>query len=72
MDLYVEEDVPAPDSGHLASYVAVTDGSSVVEAMSALRSLTPQLRSEVAMAIARKRAPELVFVPAVFAGGEDE
>jgi len=72
MDLFVEEVVPAPDCGHLAAYVAITDGSSVVDALSALRSLTPQLRSEVAMAIARKRAPELVFVPAVFAGGEDE
>jgi hypothetical protein len=30
------------------------------------------LRSEVAMAIARKRAPELMFVPVSAQGGSDE
>jgi len=38
----------------------------------ALRRDAPRLRSEVAAAITRKRAPELSFVPAIAAGGHDE
>jgi ribosome-binding factor A len=44
----------------------------VGDALSALRHDAPRLRSEVALAITRKRAPELTFVPAVPDGGNDE
>ena len=40
--------------------------------MSALRRETPRLRTEVAHAIARKRAPELAFIPAMWIGGGHE
>jgi len=71
-DLFVDEVSPGPDCGHLLVHIVVQDGYSVVDAMSALRSDTSRLRSEVAMAIARKRAPELSFVPVSVRGGDDE
>ncbi len=71
-DLFVEEVSPTPDCGHLLAHVVVSDGYAIADVMSALRSETPRLRSEVAMAIARKRAPELAFIPAFLNGGEYE
>jgi ribosome-binding factor A len=71
-DLFVDEVSPGPDCGHLVVHIVVQDGYSVVDAMSALRSDASRLRSEVAMAIARKRAPELFFVPVSARGGDDE
>jgi len=71
-DLFVDEVSPGPDCGHLLVHIVVQDGYSVVDAMSALRSDASRLRSEVAMAIARKRAPELFFVPVSVRGGDDE
>lgn len=71
-DLFVDEVSPGPDCGHLLVHVIVQDGYSVVDAMNALRSDASRLRSEVAMAIARKRAPELSFVPVSVQGGGDE
>ena len=71
-DLFVDEVSPGPDCGHLLIHIVVPDGYSVVDAMSALRSDASRLRSEVAMAIARKRAPELSFVPVSVRGGDDE
>jgi ribosome-binding factor A len=71
-DLFVDEVSPGPDCGHLLVHIVVQDGYSVVDAMSALRSDASRLRSEVAMAIARKRAPELSFVPVSVQGGDDE
>lgn len=71
-DLFVDEVSPGTDCGHLLVHIVVQDGYSVVDAMSALRSDASRLRSEVAMAIARKRAPELSFVPVSLRGGEDE
>jgi ribosome-binding factor A len=71
-DLFVDEVSPGPDCGHLLVHVVVQDGYSVFDAMSALRSDASRLRSEVAMAIARKRAPELSFVPVSMRGGKDE
>ncbi len=47
-------------------------GLSVVDAMAALGRGAPGLRSEVALAISRKRAPELCFIPAYQDGGCDE
>jgi ribosome-binding factor A len=71
-DLFVDEVSPGPDCGHLLVHIVVQDGYSVVDALSALRSDASRLRSEVAMAIARKRAPELFFVPVSVRGGDDE
>jgi ribosome-binding factor A len=71
-DLFVDEVSPGPDCGHLLVHIVVQDGYSVVDAISALRSDASRLRSEVAMAIARKRAPELSFVPVLVQGGNDE
>ena len=71
-DLYVEDVSPAPDCGHLLVHVVIPTDRPVAEALTALRQDAPRLRSEVAMAITRKRAPELSFGPAFPDGGEDE
>ena len=71
-DLFVDEVSPGPDCGHLLVHIVVQDGYSVADALSALRRESPRLRSEVAMAITRKRAPELAFVPVSMQGGCDE
>ena len=69
-EIFVEEVSPAPDCGHLLAHVLVSEGRLISEAMTWLRQNQPRLRTEVAMSIARKRAPELAFVPA-FTGGEN-
>ena len=71
-DLFVEGVSPAPDCGHLLVHVVIPPGRPVHEALGALRRDAPRLRSEVAMAITRKRAPELSFVPALPERGADE
>jgi ribosome-binding factor A len=71
-DLFVEDVSPAPDCGHLLVHVVIPADRPIAEALSALRRDAPRLRSEVAMAITRKRAPELSFVPAFPDEGEDE
>lgn len=71
-ELFVEEVSPAPDCGHLLVHIAVQDGHSIAEAISALRTDVSRLRLELAMAISRKRAPELSFVPVIPEGGNDE
>lgn len=71
-EIFVEEVSPAPDCGHLLAHIMVSEGNHLSEAMAWLRQNQPRLRTEVAMSIARKRAPELMFVPAFIAGGEDE
>ena len=70
--LFVEEVSPAPDCGRLLVHVLIPGSHHVADAMSALRRAGPRLRSEVAMAITRKRAPELSFVPVFGDGGNDE
>jgi len=62
--LFVEEVSPAPDCGRLLVHIVVPAGYPVADAIGALRHDAPRLRSEVAMEITRKRAPELSFVPA--------
>jgi ribosome-binding factor A len=55
---------PAPNSSQLAVTVAITDRStqaSAEEVLACLQSIAARLRSEVAEAITRKRAPRLVF-----------
>jgi ribosome-binding factor A len=71
-EIFVEEVSPAPDCGHLLAHVVVSEGRLISEAMTWLRQNQPRLRTEVAMSIARKRAPELAFVPAFTAGGEND
>jgi ribosome-binding factor A len=71
-DLFVEEVVPAPDCGRLLVHVAIPANSSIAEVLSSLRRITPALRAEVARAITRKRAPELLFAPLPSQGGVDE
>jgi ribosome-binding factor A len=71
-EVFVDEVTPAPDCGHLLVHVFVPPECSIGEALSALRQDTPRLRSHVAMAITRKRAPELSFVPTVPEGGDDD
>jgi len=70
--LYVEEVSPAPDCGRLLVHVVVPTGCAIGEVIATLHRNAPRLRSEVAMAITRKRAPELVFVPAFGEGGSNE
>ncbi|MGO8788633.1 MAG: ribosome-binding factor A [Terriglobia bacterium] len=70
--LFVEGVSPAPDCGRLLVHVLVPTGYAIAEAIGTLRRNAPRLRSEVAMAITRKRAPELMFVPAIVEGGSDE
>jgi len=69
--LFIEDVFPAPDCGHLLVHVLVPTGHPIADAMSAFRRHTPRLRSEVAMAIPRKRAPELAFIPFPADGGGD-
>jgi len=71
-DLFVEDVSPAPDCGHLLVHVVIPADWPVSKALGALRHDAPRLRSEIAMAITRKRAPELSFVPAFPHGREDE
>ena len=70
--LFIEDVSPASDCGRLLVQVLIPDGRPVADAIGALRRDAPRLRSEVAMAITRKRAPELSFVPAFLDGGADE
>jgi ribosome-binding factor A len=70
--LFVEEVSPAPDCGRLLVHVLIPDGLQVANAISALRRAAPRLRSEVAVAITRKRAPELSFTPVFGERGDDE
>ena len=67
--LFVEEVSPAPDCGRLLVHMLVPGSLPVADVMIALGRETPRLRSEVAAAITRKRAPELCFVPACADGG---
>jgi ribosome-binding factor A len=64
-ELIVEDVSPGPDTAHLVVHVVIPTNRSVADALAALRRDAPRLRSEVAAAITRKRAPELSFVPAV-------
>jgi ribosome-binding factor A len=71
-EIFVEEVSPAPDCGHLLAHIMVSEGHLLSEAMAWLRQNQPRLRTEVAMSIARKRAPELAFVPAFTLGAEND
>lgn len=62
--LFVDEVSPAPDCGRLMVHVVIPADRPAADVISALRRESPRLRSEVAAAITRKRAPELSFIPA--------
>jgi ribosome-binding factor A len=70
-DLFVETVMAAP-GGPLLLHVIVPADRAVDEALAALRREAPRLRTEVARAITRKRAPELAFVAVPPEGGHDE
>ncbi len=70
--LFVEEVSPDPDCGRLLVHVVIPEGLPITDAIAALGREAPRLRSEVATAITRKRAPELSFVPVIPYGGVDE
>jgi ribosome-binding factor A len=70
--LFVEEVSPAPDCGRLLVHVVIPEGRPVADSIAALQRDAPRLRSEVAMAITRKRAPELCFVPVLQDGGDND
>jgi len=63
---------PGPDCGHLMVHIVAPADRPVLDAIEALRRAAPRLRSEVAQAISRKRAPELSFVPAFPSAGPAE
>ena len=61
-ELRVEEVTPAPDSGHLRVTLSPTDDSlSLQVVLEHLHKAGGRLRSEVAAAIHRRKAPELHF-----------
>ena len=62
--LFVNEVSPAPDCGRLLVHVVIPADRPAADVIRALRRESPRLRSEVAAAITRKRAPELSFIPA--------
>ena len=71
-ELFVDDVTPAPDCGHLLVHVVVPPNRSITDALGSLRQDVARLRSEVAMSISRKRAPELSFVPTTPDGGDDD
>ena len=71
-DLFVEEVQPAPDCGHLLVYVLIPADRPPAEVITGLTLDLPRLRTEVAMVISRKRAPELCFVPVCANGGDHD
>ena len=69
-ELLVQDVTPAPDAGRLlvkVSFSAASDVVAVADVMARLDQAAGFLRREVASAITRKRAPELMFV--LVAGG---
>jgi ribosome-binding factor A len=69
--IFIEEVSPAPGYGHLLAHFVAPADRSVADVLSALNRDVPRLRTQVARAISRKRAPELSFVPAYREGGEN-
>lgn len=69
--LFIEEVSPAPGCGHLLVHFVAPVDRSLADALAGLNREAPRLRAHVARAVSRKQAPELSFVPAYRAGGED-
>jgi ribosome-binding factor A len=70
LDMTVDSVRPAPDAARLAVLLALSSRSTTrpPEVYAALERATGWLRSEVASAITRKRAPELTYVVLVDPG----
>ena len=74
-DLAVDSVAPAPDASRLVVNVYPTtlgDCASVADILQRLSRVESFLRREVAAAIVRKRAPELIFNVVAAEGGEHE
>jgi len=69
--LYVVDVTSELGCGHLLVHVAVPGTLSMSDVLAGLRREAPRLRTQVAGAISRKRAPELTFLPIMYAGGGD-
>ncbi len=61
LSAYVMEVLPAPDASRLLVRVQVSDGVDPDAVHEALTRAIPELRSEIASSIARKKTPTLVF-----------
>ncbi|HXS94199.1 MAG TPA: hypothetical protein VN736_06310 [Candidatus Limnocylindrales bacterium] len=70
--IFVDEVSPAPDCGRMLVHVVIPADRPVANVIGALRRESPRLRTEVAAAITRKRAPELSFIPVSPDGGSHE
>ncbi len=73
--LYVVDVTSDLGCGHLLVHFVAPEGRLLPEVLASLRREAPRLRAQVASAISRKHAPELAFMPAVYAaggGGSDE
>jgi ribosome-binding factor A len=70
-ELYVDEVTSAAGCGRLLVHFVAPPDLSLSDVLASLARIAPLLRAEVAMAISRKRAPELSFIPATRAGGSD-
>ena len=69
--LYVVDVTSELGCGHLLVHVTVPDDRPMPDVLAGLRREGPRLRAQVAHAINRKRAPELTFMPLMYAGGGD-
>lgn len=69
--VYVEKVVPGPHAGRLRAVVTVPDPQRRAEIAHTFAEHSRRLRSEVATAITRRRAPELVFEFVVEGGAHD-
>jgi ribosome-binding factor A len=58
LDAYVDSVQPHPDANHML--ISVTGGTPA-DTLAALHEHTGRLRTEVAYAISRRKAPELIF-----------
>jgi ribosome-binding factor A len=67
--LYVVDVTSELGCGHLLVHILVPEALAMPDVLAGLRLEAPRLRSQVAGAISRKRAPELTFMPIMFAGG---
>jgi len=62
-DLVLHDVTPAPDASRLLVRVGLPAGAPVTDALAHLEQASGFLRAQVAAAITRKRAPELLFAP---------
>jgi hypothetical protein len=69
--LYVVDVTSELGCGHLLVHISVPEDRSMPDVLASLRLEAPRLRARVAGAISRRRAPELTFMPIMYAGGGD-